>query len=71
VFDDQIGDITDPFTLRPKETRRFTATDTIPVLGIGSLTNVVVVTGNAVGSTDECFAEDSVTVSVAGGIPGI
>ena len=71
VFDDQIGDIIDrPFTLEPKETQRFTATDTVPVTSGSSLTNVVVVTGNTEGSTEECFAEDSVTVSVGGGLPG-
>jgi hypothetical protein len=71
VFDDQIGDIISrPFTLEPNETRRFTGTDNVPVTSIGSLTNVVVVTGNTEGSTEECFAEDSVTVFVGGGLPG-
>lgn len=71
VFDDQIGDIISrPFTLEPNETRRFTGTDNVPVTSISSLTNVVVVTGNTEGSTEECFAEDSVTVFVGGGLPG-
>jgi hypothetical protein len=55
--------------LRPGETERLDATDTVVSGTGGTLTNEVVVTGTAVGGGDECTATDSVTVTIRPGPP--
>lgn len=70
VVDDLIGNIIDrPFTLGPGESRTFDAVDNVNTVTSARVTNVVEVTGNTVGSDEECTASDSVTVTITPGPP--